>query len=667
MLLAKKIGETLMTRKQLQSVGCAILLAAGITIFPVDRAPAQSGGGKLEVKATLDRRAIEPTESVVLSVSVESAEEVEPQSPTLPPMNDFEVLNQWQAKEVRANLVQTPSGPQFQTMRRMVFNYQLAPKRLGALTIYPVEVVIDGRSYRTSALTLQVASGAGRRQAPNTAPGARPPPGFEDEEVSEEEDLFSQLLRRGMGQIPRGGGSRTLPTNPKDAFFIQVETDKTEAYVGEQVTVSFFLYTTGLIRDLDTLKYPSLKGFWKEDIEIATHLNFQQEVVDGVPYKKALLASFALFPIKEGTAMIDSYQAKCTVIPGADPFGALGMGRAFTFTKASQPVKINVKPLPLEGRPADFSGAVGDFAVTARIEDNNVVANQPFPLKIRFEGRGNAKLIDIPPFQPPEGMELYDTQKEAKFFGWGTSFKEFTVQLIPRRDGEFEIPPIAASMFDPVTKKYISRATESLRLRVGKGSGANRSGSESFTGGKTEARKNGKANGPAEPRLVEQFKSESRWTTAQAVSGAAGIYSLVIALLFGVAAKELGWGRGKPKLNRLVKARVRGLQEKANSGDLRQFGVGGVNLVAFTLREIVGDRLSEREVLKLLSATPPSIQKECGKAVEELLADFEILAFAPEVTLGEWKDPAKIKSLISKTSEVLLRMVSLSGSDEPGA
>ncbi|MDZ4083612.1 MAG: BatD family protein, partial [Bdellovibrionales bacterium] len=163
-----------MNQKSLASIFLSVM---GFAIFSMSAYSfAQSGGGKLEVKATLDRRAIEPSESVVLSVSVESTEEVEPQTPTLPPLNDFEVLNQWQAKEVRANLVQTPSGPQFQTMRRMVFNYQLSPKRLGALTIYPVEVVIDGRSYRTSALTLQVASGAGRRQAPNSAPGARPPP-----------------------------------------------------------------------------------------------------------------------------------------------------------------------------------------------------------------------------------------------------------------------------------------------------------------------------------------------------------------------------------------------------------------------------------------------------------------------------------------------------------
>lgn len=634
----------------------------GIALGPMTAEPVLAQAGNIEVKALLDRRAVEPSETVVLTVSVESQEEVEVQSPTLPPMSDFEVLNQWQAREMRANLVQTPTGPQFQSIRRVVFNYQLAPKRLGSLTVFPVEVVVNGRSYRTSALTLQVASGAGRARPPGG--GVRPQPGIEDqEEPSEEEDLFSQLLRRGMGQMPRGGGSRTLPTNPKEAFFIQVETDKTEAYVGEQVTVSFYLYTTGLIRDLDTLKYPSLKGFWKEDIEIATHLNFQQEVVDGVPYKRALLASFALFPIKEGTAVIDSYQAKCTVIPGVDPFGAMGLGRAFTFTKASQPVKVTVKPLPQEGRPADFSGAVGDFAVSARVEDNNVVANQPFPLKIRFEGRGNAKLIDIPPFQPPEGMELYDTQKEAKFFGWGTSFKEFTLLLIPRREGEFEIPSIGASMFDPASKKYISRTTNPLRVQVGRGGAASRGGSESFTnaGGKSGAQK---LKGPIEPQLIAEFRSPSKISSVQAVGGAVGLYSAVMAFLIWVASRELGWRTGKPKLQRLLRARVRELERRAGGGDFRQVGVGGVNLLAFTLGEVVGDRVDGREVMKLLAAAPPSIQSECSADVESLLNDFELLAFAPETSLGVKKESKHLKDLISRASRITSRVVVLSGSGE---
>lgn len=630
---------------------------------------------KVEVTARVDRPAIDPSEQLVLTVSVESEDDVDVQTPTLPPLNDFEVQNQWQASEMRANLVTSPSGvPQFKTIRRSVFNWQLSPKKLGALTIFPVEVVVGGRSYRTSALTVQVASGAGRGNSARNRGGAKPPPGFDDEEIvippgldSDDQDLFSQLLRRGLRQAPQGG-TRTLPKNANEAFFIQVETDKTEAYVGEQITVSFYLYTTGVIRDLDTLKYPSLKGFWKEDIEIATHLNFQQEVIDGIPYKKALLASYALFPIKEGQAVIDPYQAKCTVLSGDDPFGALGMGRAFTYTKSSQPVKIKVKPLPVENRPTDFSGAVGDFQVTARIEDNNIVANQPFALKIRFEGRGNAKLVDIPPFQPPEGMELYDTQKEAKFFGWGTSFKEFKVMLIPRRDGEFTIPSIGASMFDPQSKKYISRATEPLTIRVG--AGAKGGGqSQSFTG--TGGAKTGRAardSGPTTPRLIEVLEpvsrwSPSRWTLAQAVGGVAGLYTLVFALLMGIAARELGWGRGKPRLSRLVKNRLRDLEAKAKNGEMKLVGVGGVNLLSFALSEIVGDRVSEREVLKLLRATPPSIQKECGPAIEDVLTQFELLAFAPEAALEEWKNAEKLRALISRAGATLERVVSLSGSD----
>ncbi len=627
--------------------------------------PTEAQTRKYEVKATIDRKAIDPTDTVVLSVAIESEEEIEVQTPKLPPLSDFEVLNQWQGKEVRANLVNTPTGPQFKSVRRLFFNWQLSPKKLGALTIFPVEVVVEGKSSRTGAISVQVASGAGQNRsgtARRGQGGAQPPPGFEDDE---EEDLFSQLLRRGMQQIPQGG-TRTLPKNMNEAFFIQVETDKVEAYVGEQVTVSFYLYTSGMIRDLDTLKYPSLKGFWKEDIEIATHLNFQSEVIDGVPFKKALLASFALFPIKEGVSTIDPYQAKCTVVSGNDPFGALGMGRAFTYTKSSEPVKIKVKPLPIEGRPADFSGAVGDFQVTARIEDNNVVANQPFPLKIRFEGRGNAKLIDIPPFQVPEGMELYDTQKDSKFFGWGTSFKEFTLQLIPRRDGEFTIPPISASMFDPQSKKYISRSTEALKLLVGAGAKQQGQSSLSFTGDGKRG-KPARASGPTEPRLIESFNPKSSLTLAQSVGAAAGLFAVAFALLLGIAASELGWGRGKPRLGRKIKIRVRDLHAKAKQAQVRQVGVGGVNLLSFALGEIVGDRVSEREVLKLLTATPPSIQKECGPAIEEVLQKFELLAFAPESSVGEWNNPQKLRELIDQAAKALERVVALSGSDERSA
>src|SRR5690606_35963704 len=144
----------------------------------------------------------------------------------------------------------------------------------------------------------------------------------------------------------------------------------------------------------------------------ATQLNFQQEIVNGIPYKKALLASYALFPLKAGKAVVDSYKAKCTVVTPSN----FGFGRPYQFTKSSKPVDIKVKDIPTEGRPENYSGAVGNFQVRTEVDQKTVPVNQPVTLKLIFEGEGNAKLIDLPALPLPPSLELYDTQADSKFF-----------------------------------------------------------------------------------------------------------------------------------------------------------------------------------------------------------------------------------------------------------
>ncbi|HRK06753.1 MAG TPA: BatD family protein [Pseudobdellovibrionaceae bacterium] len=606
---------------------------------------------KVQVTAEAEPQAIEPSGTVVLNVIVTSDRSVAIEPPTLPPMSDFEVIGNFQSSETRATLVQTPTGPQFQSVQRSVFSFQLSPKRIGALSIFPVEVVVDGKAYRTKALTVRVAQGAGQAARP------RPQPNLGMDE--EGEDLFDQLLKRGLRQLPQGG-TRTLPTNPNEAFFIQVETDKTEAYVGEQITVSFYLYTTGIIRELDTLRYPSLKGFWKEDIEIATQLNFQQEVIDGVAYKKALLASYALFPIKEGTSTIDSYQVRCSVIPGADPFGGLGMGRQLQLTKSSLPVKVQVKALPTEGRPADFTGAVGEFQVTARMDEKNPIAHQPFPVKIRFEGRGNAKMIELPALQLPEGLELYDTRNEAKFFNWGTSFKEFTLFIIPRRDGDFELPPFAASIFDPKTKSFVRRSTEAMRFRVQASQGA-QSQRESF-------QKNASAapSAPRGPRLPEPVLVYEAWAPSAVPMGALGLSGFALLCLAGLGLHGVRlfgkWGR--PTLQARLKQRLKALDKVSAQGEAAVVGVQAVNAMAFTLGEIVGDYSETREVARLIQSLPPSLKQSHGEELHRLLTEFEAMAFAPSEALGELARAEARRERVVALKKALQRVVELSGSGE---
>jgi BatD DUF11 like domain len=602
-----------------------------------------------EVTALVDRDSLSPSDTVTFTISVTSSEDVTIGQPESPRFEDFEVLNTWQGQEARATFVNTPNGPSFQTVRTTNYNFALQPKRQGKLRLGSVQIEVDGRKYNTKPISITVAPGAGggaRGQRPRG--GVQAPPGFDDEE----DDVFSQLLRR---QMPGAGGSRSLPINPQEAFFIQVELDKTDVYVGEQVTASWYLYTRGQIRDLDTLKYPSLKGFWKEDIELATQLNFTSEVVNGIPYKKALLASFALFPIKEGTSTVDPYQAKCTVVPMIDSFGsAFGMGKAYTFTKSSQPVKVTVKPLPTEGRPTDFTGAVGTFDVTTRVEDKNIVENQPFTLKVRFEGQGNAKLIEQPPFQPPEGLEIYDSQNEARFFRTGTSFKEFNILLIPRREGEFTIPGFSTSVFDAKERKYVVKTTNPIRVLVGKGVAGART--QSLGLDETAPKK---PQGPEEPKLITEWKLEKPAGARQAALGYVGLFAFVLLTLLWRARLELGWGQKKKDLQRQLRARIRRVDEKAAKGDWRGVGTEMTNAAYFVLGEISGEGGANVELSKLLLKAPPSVRRELGEPIEKQLEIFQVLSFAPENVVGSLKEPAQLKKSVGEMGKLLERAVTL--------
>ena len=138
-------------------------------------------------------------------------------------------------------------------------------------------------------------------------------------------------------------------------------------------------------------------------------------------YNRALLASYALFPINSGTVKIDSYQAKCNIL-----LPSLGFGKTVQTTKKSQELSLQVLALPKEGQPESFSGGVGKYQVSSKLDINSVAANQPVKLSLNFKGIGNAKLINLPTLDLPETVELYDKKSESKFFVNGSSCLLYT-------------------------------------------------------------------------------------------------------------------------------------------------------------------------------------------------------------------------------------------------
>lgn len=628
-----------MTRIGKFAIGCALLLPL-IAFFVSAQSPSQ-----VEVLATVDRNQMSEGDTFTLTISVSSSESFNVSEPRLPNLENFDLINHWKGSESQSTFI----NGKFQVHRKQTFNFMLAPKKTGTLRIAEAEVNVNGEVKRTLPIDIKVLAGT-PGGAPNVAQNED-----ESEPLSPEDQMdqiFSQLLQRRLQP-----GFKTQPTNPKESFFIQVQVDKTKAYAGEQVTASFYIYTPGQIRDIDTLKYPNLKGFWKEDIDIATRLDFTNEVINGLVYKKALLASYALFPIKPGKAVVDSYKAKCTVFS----LSSYGFGRPAVYTKASKPVAIEVLPLPEAGKPNDFSGAVGNFQVTATLDNLTVPVNQPVSLKVRFEGRGNAKLIDLPALHLPSSVEMYDTKSDAKFFANGTSYKEFEVLLIPREPGEFKIPSMSVSAFDPNSNQYYSRSTPELSLKVLPGHG-NEVIPSSPLGLKQDSMKEPQ-QGP--PQIIAAWEDEGSfplnigyvWT---------GLYLAAFAFLLWRARQELGWGRRTQDLGKVLNQRIQNIDRLADQGLWRQVGVELTNLVYFLFGEISAKAGAGLEMDKLLLKAPPSVRRELGEALTQKMKVVEALGFAPEELVGSLKEKSQLRKLTAEMRTLLSKALELGLADASG-
>ena len=655
---------------------CLILLVAAFAV------PAWA---KVNVQALVDRNEMSVGDSFTLTVSVSSDESVDVQEPRAPDLEGFELLNSWQSSSTSQRLVNGSGGMQFEVQRRKDFNYLLAPRKKGTYSVGAFEVVVDGKVYNTQPITLSVGDagtggGANRggsrgQQLRRQLPGFGNIPGQDilDEMDRAEEELFNQLLqRRQGGGLPNGGMRpqaepqyRSLPTNPNEAFFIQVEVDKTEVYEGEQVTASWYIYTRGQMESLDRLKFPDLKGFWKEIIEEVPSIQFSEEIINGVVYKKALLASHALFPIKAGTAVIDEYKIKSRVRVPTQSFGGFGFGQAYEYTKSSQRVKINVKPLPNENRPKDFSGAVGQFDVHASAEGQNFLVNQPFSLKVRFEGNGNAKLIELPAIEWPKTVEVYDIKSDAKFFKNGRSFKEFEVLLIPRQEGELKIPSISVGTFDPQTKKYVNRQTQEITLRIEPNpnapSGAVGSVNAVPAGGGTKTpgapAKPNMLSGTVLPDLILSWERPDRFNIASTPGFWGGVYGLVALFLVWRSKVELGWGRRRQNLRDLVAKRYKKLDALVKKNDYRGVGAEMMNIFNLVLGSISAQEAAGLDLENMLGRIPPSLRREHGEAITKKYEIFQVMSFAPENMLGTYKEPSTVQKQVSEAKDLLQKLI----------
>lgn len=298
------------------------------------------------------------------------------------------------------------------------------------------------------------------------------------------------VVASSTGSNTSNGGNNAPKTNiGAKEVFLKATPNKNKVYQGEQILLTYNIYYTIPISQLSVSKSPSYSGFWTKDItENDGSLQQSSTIIDGQQYNVATIKEIVLFPQKSGNLIIDPLDLTCVAqirqqrnrSHGYDPFEDFFgdvMGSSYTNVRKdikSQPITIEVEPLPTANKPSSFKGAVGQFTFTSKIDKNELKVNNAFTLILTVSGKGNIELLELPkPVFPPD-FEVYDpkistTVKNNALGIYGSKKAEYII--IPRVSGDFTLDDIEFSYFNPSLKKYETLKSDIHNIQVQKGSG----------------------------------------------------------------------------------------------------------------------------------------------------------------------------------------------------
>ena len=299
------------------------------------------------------------------------------------------------------------------------YSYFLAPKRQGTFTIKQATIEIDGETYKTTPVRVTVTSAVEKPKDGNNA----------DYIASENIHLVAEVSK----------------TNP---------------YLNEAITVVYKLYVspnTGVSnwREIDNPKY---SDFWSQNIDIKG-LKILNGSYKGEDYRYVVLRKTVLYPQKTGKLEIEPLSLDITVdVPTnrRDIFGTRLMNQVHKTVSAGKRT-INVKSLPEKGKPADFTGAVGDFNFKVSTSKYELNASESLQAKVEVSGTGNLKLFELPKLNLPSSLEVYEPEHtenvRTNLEGMRGSISD-SYTVVPQYRGKYPIPSISFSYFDLKTESY---------------------------------------------------------------------------------------------------------------------------------------------------------------------------------------------------------------------
>ena len=269
------------------------------------------------------------------------------------------------------------------------------------------------------------------------------------------------------------------PNNPnyiaQQSIHLVAEVSKLNPYVGEGIYVVYKLYVSENIslNGSRITESPQYKGFWNQDINIK-QVNFKRGKYNGENYRYVILKKAVLIPQRSGKLLIEPIEMDFSLgIPtGRGDFFGNMITRNINYSAKSSIKNVNVKALPEEGKPIDFSGAVGEFEFEVLANKNVLKANEAAQINAKVSGRGNLKLFEIPKIVTPAELEVYTPEHKEEVVtslnGLRGSILD-TYTVVPQFKGKYKIPEVAFSYFNPKEKKYNTITSKAIIVNVTEG------------------------------------------------------------------------------------------------------------------------------------------------------------------------------------------------------
>ena len=331
------------------------------------------------------------------------------------------------------------------------YTYVLQAQNEGLATISAASVQVEGKTYSTQPLTIEVVSGE-----------AMP----------------------GQGGASAGGADKKADAEARsgklapDDILLRVTVNRNNVYKGQPVRVAFKLYTRVQLSGIESVKYPAFNGFWAQELNVDGY-SWQRETLNGKVYDARVVKEVLLYPQQSGTLHIE--QSSMTVVAQIvvqsrshsqslfdDFFGGQSVQEVRKNLSAA-PVPVTVRDFPA-GAPASFNGAVGKFQLNGSLDKQTVTANASDTYLLKLSGSGNLPLIQAPKPELPASFESYGNGKSTESLSHNASgisgYKQFEFPFIPRAEGNYSIPPVEFSYFDPDAAKYVTLTTPPFGVEV---------------------------------------------------------------------------------------------------------------------------------------------------------------------------------------------------------